>query len=212
MDLFPWLRGEFAFVLYDKRRHLLFSARDRFGIKPLYYTLSGGRLLLASEAKAFPALGWKPEWDLESIVNNGNLADDRTIFKGVFKVSAYPSIVKRIFADLSQLPPGQYLTFDRFSRLKMTTYWDLTYEKPAAPIQSLDEMVMSVRHHLTEAVKLRLRSDVPLAVYLSGGIDSAVVAGLATSILKETNPDAKLTTFTLAFPGKDCYQSWVPQM
>ncbi|KZP16702.1 putative asparagine synthase [Athelia psychrophila] len=183
VDLFPLLRGEFAFVLYDKRRHLLFSARDRFGIKPLYYTLSGGRLLLASEAKAFPALGWKPEWDLESIVNNGNLTDDRTIFKGVFK-----------------LPPGQYLTFDRFARLKTVTYWDLTYEKPAAPIQSLDEMVMSVRDHLTEAVKLRLRSDVPLAVYLSGGIDSAVVAGLATSILRKTNPDAKLTTFTLAFP------------
>lgn len=89
VDLFPWLRGEFAFVLYDKRRHLLFSARDRFGIKPLYYTLSSGRLLLASEAKAFSGLGWKPEWDLESIVNNGNLNDDRTIFKGVHKVTFY---------------------------------------------------------------------------------------------------------------------------
>lgn len=91
MDLFQCLRGEFAFVLYDAKRDMLLAARDRFGIKPLYYTLSEGRLLLASEMKAFPALGWKPEWDLNSIIHGGFLADDRTIFKGVSKVVPHSS-------------------------------------------------------------------------------------------------------------------------
>jgi asparagine synthase (glutamine-hydrolysing) len=80
------LRGEFAFVLYDLKRRLLFVARDRFGIKPLYYTISNGRILFASEMKAFMGLGWQAEWDIDSIVNNGNFGDDRTLFKGVQKV------------------------------------------------------------------------------------------------------------------------------
>jgi asparagine synthetase B (glutamine-hydrolysing) len=87
-NLLSSLRGEFAFVLYDSKRQLLFAARDRFGIKPLYYTMSEGRLLLASEMKAFLPLGWKPEWDIDSIMHNGDFSDDRTVFKGVRKV--YP--------------------------------------------------------------------------------------------------------------------------
>lgn len=77
------LRGEFAFVLYDSRRRRLFAARDRFGIKPLYYTLDGkGRLLLASEMKAFLAYDWKAEWDVKSIVQMWEFTDMRTVFKG----------------------------------------------------------------------------------------------------------------------------------
>jgi asparagine synthetase B (glutamine-hydrolysing) len=81
------LRGEFAFVLYDSKHDLLFAGRDRFGIKPLYYTLDKGRLLLASEMKALPAFGWKPEWGMESIVSMGEYCDDRTVFEGVYKVT-----------------------------------------------------------------------------------------------------------------------------
>jgi asparagine synthase (glutamine-hydrolysing) len=87
IGLTGYLRGEFAFVLYDSQRHLLFAARDRFGIKPFYYTISDGRLLIASEMKAFTALGWNPEWDIESVVQMGDSNDDRTVFKGVFKAS-----------------------------------------------------------------------------------------------------------------------------
>ncbi|KAJ6473848.1 nucleophile aminohydrolase [Mycena sanguinolenta] len=82
------LRGEFAFVLYDANRRLLFAARDRFGAKPMSYTIHNGRLLIASEIKSFLPLGWRAEWDIDSVVNNGYFADDRTVFKGVRKLMA----------------------------------------------------------------------------------------------------------------------------
>ncbi|KDQ07926.1 hypothetical protein BOTBODRAFT_38363 [Botryobasidium botryosum FD-172 SS1] len=179
------LRGEFAFVLYDSTRQLLFAARDRSGIKPLYYTLSGGRLLIASELKALPALGLEPKWDVESILQMGEYFDDRTILKGVQKI-----------------PPGYLLTFRRSGHLFLRSYWDHNYPDAAVPDpRTVEEMVQGARERMIEAVRLRLRSDVPVAVYLSGGIDSSSVAGIATSILREKNPEAKISTFTLGFPG-----------
>ncbi|KAJ6541460.1 putative asparagine synthase [Mycena capillaripes] len=178
------LRGEFAFVLYDSNRRLLFAARDSFGVKPLSYTMFGGRLLLASEIKAFPSLGWKPEWDIDSVVNNGYFADDRTVFKGVRK-----------------LMPGHFLVFRPDGYLKVQPYWDLEYAtQDATNTSTVDEMITTVKSHLMEAVRLRLRADVPVGLYLSGGIDSAAIAGIATELLREKDPEAKLTTFTLTFP------------
>jgi asparagine synthase (glutamine-hydrolysing) len=81
------LRGEFALCLYDEKGQMLFAARDRYGIKPLFWTVGNNRLLLASEAKAFLPLGWKAKWDVRSIVEDGWLHDQRTLFKGVSKVS-----------------------------------------------------------------------------------------------------------------------------
>ncbi|KAL0062126.1 hypothetical protein AAF712_011053 [Marasmius tenuissimus] len=186
LNLVQHLRGEFAFVLYDESRQLLFAARDRFGIKPLYYTFVDGRLMIASEMKALLSFGWKPEWDMDSIINSGEFCDNRTVFKGVFK-----------------LPAGQQLTLRQTGQLKIQSYWDQAYPRPEQPeTRSIDEMIQGVRSRLVDAVKARLRSDVPLGVYLSGGIDSAVVAGIAASLLKERDPNAKLTTFTLSFPGR----------
>ncbi|KAJ7615602.1 hypothetical protein DFH06DRAFT_1483950 [Mycena polygramma] len=151
------LRGEFTFVLYDANRRLLFAARDRFGVKPLSYTI---------------------------IVNNGYFTDDRTVFKGVRK-----------------LMPGQYLVFRPDGYLKIQPYYDVEYASQDAPTTStVEEMITTDRSHLREAVRLRLRADVPVGLYLSGGIDSAAVGGIATEILREKDPAAKLTTFTLTFP------------
>ena len=86
INCFSYLRGEFAFVLYDSTRQLLLAATDRFGIKPLFWTIVNNRLLIASEAKAFLPLGWKPQWDVRSIVEDGWLHDERTLFRGVRKV------------------------------------------------------------------------------------------------------------------------------
>ena len=80
------LDGEFAFVLYDAKRQLVFAARDRYGVKPLFWTIAGDRLLIASEAKAFLPLGWQPEWDVRSLVEDGWLHDERTLFRDVRKV------------------------------------------------------------------------------------------------------------------------------
>lgn len=82
------LRGEFALCLYDAKKQLLLAARDRSGIKPLFWTIHEGRLLLASEAKALLPFGWRPQWDVRSIIDKGWLTEERTIFKGLRKVSA----------------------------------------------------------------------------------------------------------------------------
>ncbi|KAJ7244949.1 putative asparagine synthase [Mycena rebaudengoi] len=155
------LRGEFAFILYDVKRRLLYIARDRFGIKPLYYTVSENRILFASEMMASMGMGWKAEWDITSIVQGGEFADDCTVFRGVKKLLA-----------------GHFAV---------------------CHASGIDEMISTVQGHLVEAVRLRLRSDVPLAVYLSGGLDSSAVAGIATHLLRENDPHAKLNTFTLAY-------------
>ncbi|KAJ6596060.1 putative asparagine synthase [Mycena sp. CBHHK59/15] len=183
-DLLKSLRGEFAFVLYDFGRQLLFAARDRFGIKPLYYTVSDGRLLIASEMKAFLPLNWRAEWDLDSIVQSGDFSDDRTVFKGVNK-----------------LPAGHFLLYRSSGYIKTQSYWDLNYAGPdACNTSTVEEMILTLRSHLVEAVRLRLRSDVPVGIYLSGGIDSSAMAGIAMHLLREKDPNAKLATFTLTFP------------
>lgn len=80
------LRGEFALALYDSRTHFFMAARDRYGIKPLFWTVVDGRLLIAAEAKAFLPLGWKPEWDVKSLLDGGWNHDQRTLFQTVYKV------------------------------------------------------------------------------------------------------------------------------
>ena len=80
------LRGEFAVVLFDENEQHLIALRDRFGIKPLFWTIQEGRLLIAAEIKAFLPLGWKPEWDVKSLLDAGWNHDERTLFKGIAKV------------------------------------------------------------------------------------------------------------------------------
>lgn len=110
--LFLHLRGEFAFVLYDQRpgQQRVVAARDRFGIKPLVWTTIDDRVLLASEAKAFLPLGWKPEWDVEAIATSAWQLDHRTLFKGVHK-----------------LLPGHWLEI-KDARVEQFRYWDAEYE------------------------------------------------------------------------------------
>ena len=82
------LRGEFALCIYDSKTQLFLAARDRSGIKPLFWTVHDGTLLMASEAKALLPFGWQPEWDVRSIIEIGWLTEERTIFKALRKVSA----------------------------------------------------------------------------------------------------------------------------
>lgn len=110
VSMMAHLRGEFAFVLYDARSQHVFAARDRYGVKPLFYTVNDGRLLIASEMKAFLPFGWQPEWDVQSIIEAGYLSDERTIFQGVQK-----------------LKPGRYMSIMSFSAISQQEYWDMDY-------------------------------------------------------------------------------------
>ncbi|KAJ3286268.1 hypothetical protein HDU79_006614, partial [Rhizoclosmatium sp. JEL0117] len=164
LAMFDHLIGEFSFAIYDKRSSTLIVARDRFGVKPVFYTVVNGRLLVASEAKSFLALGWEPEWDISSVVNSGIFVDNCTLFKGV-----------------SKLPPASYLILSSSGTKSISQYWQPEY---------------------VQAVRCRLRADVPVAVYLSGGIDSSAVLGIASQIARESNPDAVIDTFTIGFKGR----------
>ncbi|KJZ71833.1 hypothetical protein HIM_08761 [Hirsutella minnesotensis 3608] len=167
---FHHLRGEFAFVLHDGRggSKRVIAARDRFGIKPLLWTAVGNTVLLASEAKAFRPLGWQPEWDVEAIAATRWLLGERTLFKSV-----------------KRLLPGHWLEVTD-AGVNIQRYWDADYEdKGKAETRRVEEMVLGVRERLVESVRLRLRADVPVGVYLSGGIDSSAIAGIVTHLARQ---------------------------
>ncbi|KAF2224845.1 hypothetical protein BDZ85DRAFT_317481 [Elsinoe ampelina] len=184
------LRGEFACVLFDEANQLFIGVRDRYGIKPLFWTVQEGRLLVAAEMKAFLSLGWKPEWDVKSLLDAGWNHDERTIFKDVAKVR-----------------PGHYLICQSFGHIEQRQYWDQSYpNKHLSDTRTPDEIIKGVRERMLEAVKLRLRADVPIGIYLSGGIDSSVLAGMVTHLVKEqgigignASPEDRITCFSIAF-------------
>ncbi len=179
------LRGEFAFVLWDERNQSLFAARDRFGIKPLYYAKIGDSLCFASEAKALFTLGLKPRWDRESYYDSqcmiGIPRQDRSLFEGV-----------------NQLPPGHFMLASA-AQTKVIRYWDFNYPKQnsSAPLSDKDYAEI-VREKFNEAVKLRLRADVPVGCYLSGGLDSCSVLGFAAQHVSQ-----KIKAFTLSFEDQE---------
>ena len=174
------LRGEFAFVIWDEKQQSLFAARDRFGIKPLFYSWHNEKLYIASEVKALFAAGVPARWDEESVYNSFTFGGHqmRTLYDGVFLV-----------------PPGHYLVVTE-KHFQITRYWDFDYPVAAATNQgkSEAEYIAEFRHELEEAVRIRLRADVPVGVYLSGGLDSCAALGLAA----RHHPDP-IRAFTLTF-------------
>jgi asparagine synthase (glutamine-hydrolysing) len=174
------LRGEFAIAIWDEKQQTLFAARDRFGIKPLFYAWHNNVLYLASEVKALFAAGVPARWDEESVYNSFTFGGHqmRTLYDGVHLV-----------------PPGHYLlATDR--HFQITRYWDFNYPRAddAALKRSDADYAAELRHELEEAVRIRLRADVPVGVYLSGGLDSCAVLGLAS----RHHPDP-IRAFTLTF-------------
>jgi asparagine synthase (glutamine-hydrolysing) len=178
------LRGEFAFVLWDETHRRLFAARDRFGIKPLFYTWHQDKLYLASEVKALFAAGVPARWDEESI----------------FHAVAYggPQL-RTLYDEIHQVPPGHYLIATE-KHLQLTRYWDFNYPTAGAnlPSRSDADYAAEFRHAFEEAVRIRLRADVPVGVYLSGGLDSCSVLGLAA----RHHPEP-IRAFTLTFESAD---------
>jgi asparagine synthase (glutamine-hydrolysing) len=167
-DCVKHLRGMFAFVIWDRRKRQLFAARDRFGIKPLYYRWNGGAFLFGSEIKAIVA---HPEVQAE--FNRHSLAE--------YLAFGYITGPETMFAGIRKLMPGHTLELSEGDEPRVERYWDLTIEVDRPP-HSREYYVTNYRERLEEAVRSHLMSDVPLGMFLSGGLDSSAVAALATKI------------------------------
>lgn len=174
------LRGEFAFILWDEKKQICFAARDRFGIKPLFYSIFEGTLYLASEIKALLAAGIPSIWDEESM----------RLFMG----SSLNRENKTLFKNIYQIPPGHYLLASE-NKINIIKYWDFNFpEKDSIAPLSEQEYVTELRKKLEDAVRIRLRADVPVGCYLSGGLDSSATLGIAAQFSNKPIP-----TFTLSF-------------
>jgi asparagine synthase (glutamine-hydrolysing) len=174
------LRGMFAFVYWDRRRRRLIAARDRVGVKPLYYNEYRGAFAACSEIKGLlDADGYEPELDYYAL-------DDYLAY-------LYIPAPRTIYRGICELPPGHLLVRDRRG-LTLERFWELRF----APIsRSRRAIVNEIREQIAEAVKVRLVADVPMGAFLSGGLDSSAVVASARA------GGAHLNTFTVGFCGQD---------
>jgi len=173
------INGMFAFALWDDRRRRLFLARDRFGEKPLYWGVFAGALLFASEPKvllAHPSV--RPNLNLNAL--RQYLSFD------------YVPAPLSIYEGISKLPAAHHLTLED-GRVEVRRYWQLSY-KTQQPAPTVAEAASQLRELLQDSVRMRLVSDVPLGVLLSGGIDSSMVTALAVRASSET-----VKTFSISF-------------
>lgn len=176
-----FLRGMFAFAVWDKTAKRLFLARDRIGEKPLYYTFQSGRFFFASELKAL--------LENKSLSRQINL-ESLDYYLRFLYVPAPLSIFKGIY----KLLPGHTLVWED-NKIKIERYWDLKLQ-PAKNL-SEEDLAEQIRGNLKEAVGLRLISDVPLGVFLSGGIDSGIIIAMMRQV-----SGSEIDTFSLGFDKK----------
>jgi asparagine synthase (glutamine-hydrolysing) len=180
-DCVRHLRGMFAFAIWNEDEGRLFLARDRIGIKPLYYAHRNGTFLFASEIKALlahPALS--AEMDLEALPHYLTFMvppAPLTLFRGIFK-----------------LPPGGRATVDRSGEMKVSSYWDPLEDAERDPSDDPEESAARLRSLLEESVQLRMMSDVPIGAFLSGGIDSSSIVALMAQ--RSSQP---VNTFTVGY-------------
>jgi asparagine synthase (glutamine-hydrolysing) len=186
------LNGQFAFAIWDTQAQALFLARDRLGIRPLFYTLAKGALIFGSEIKAI-------------------LADPRVRAEidpvALSQVFTYWSALapRTIFRDILELPPGHYLLACR-GAVTIARYWQLSFPEAGGECQTppgkrvVGDYLDEFRSLLVDATQIRLRADVPVGAYLSGGLDSSTIAAIVRGYTRN-----HLDTFSIAFddPGFD---------
>ena len=188
-EMLKHLRGEFAFSLYDKKRDRLILVRDRFGIKPLYWTLANGNLVFGSELKVLFA---HPE--VSRHFSNEGLFHQlmQTIVPGT-----------TAFEGIQQVQPGHMLIIERHHNrlnIREERYWDMDFPLQSERGEEQDDhyYIEGVRDQLLEAVQFRLEADVPVACYLSGGIDSCSILGLSAA-----SQQSPVKAFTIGFDNAD---------
>lgn len=182
-DCVQHLRGMFAFAIWDENQRQLFLARDRLGKKPLVYRLESQRLLFASELKALLQVPGVPR-TLDHIA-----LDDYLTYQ-------YVPSSRSILQGFAKLPPAHWALF-KDGNFQQERYWLPDYAEPprSEMFGGLDGARRELRETLTEAVRIRMRSDVPLGSFLSGGVDSTIITGLMQSL--STRP---VKTFSIGFP------------
>lgn len=171
--------GQFVFAIFNALNGKIFIARDRLGIKPLYYTLKENSLIFASEIKAILASGLvAPEPDIPALHTPTR-----------FQVGPYTG-----FKNILKLPPGHYLEFEK-NKLTIEEYWDINIEE-----RDINESEAADRLNdlLSDATRLQMIADVPVGVFLSGGLDSSIVAALMTK-----NTNKAVHSFTIKFSAED---------
>jgi len=176
------MRGMFAFALWDRSRRRLLLGRDRLGIKPLYYAATDRELIFASEIKAIVAAGVRPEFNAEVVPE--------------FLASRFVSGEETFYRGIRKLLPGHSLTWSPSAKLTSRRYWQMPPAASAAP-RSFEVEAADLRARLRGAVKRHLMSDVPVGLFLSGGIDSTALAALTAQMI-----DEPLRTFSVGFENQ----------
>jgi asparagine synthase (glutamine-hydrolysing) len=181
-ECFSRFNGQWAIALWDRRAERLVLSRDRLGVRPLFFTRRPGELLFASEVKSIFA-----DPSVERAFDPAGLDQTFTYWS--------PVAPRTVFQGIEQLEPGYYAVFGR-DGFRKAPYWRITFpERGREPVQDIRENAEALRERVIEAARLRfLRSDVPVGAYLSGGIDSSVIAAV---IARYTA--APLRTFSLRF-------------
>jgi asparagine synthase (glutamine-hydrolysing) len=187
-DCLKYLNGQFAIAIWDANRQRLFLARDRLGIRPLFYTEHQGQLIFGSEIKTLLAYpGVQTEIDPESldqIFTYWSALAPRSAFKNIFEV-----------------PPGHYLIAQE-EHFSTHAYWSLDFSDGSIPGASLQDYQDELEALLVDAARIRLRADVPVGAYLSGGLDSSTI----TAIIRNFT-DTPLDTFSISFSDPEFDES-----
>ncbi len=176
--------GQFAFAIWDVRTQRLFLARDRVGVRPLFYAEAGGRLRFGSEIKC---LFCDPQIPRE--LDPAGLGEAFTFWA--------PQAPRTAFVGVRELPPGHYLEISAGGTPRLHRWWGLSFTEaaePGRPVRSESDWVEEFRETLIDAVRIRLRADVPVGAYLSGGLDSSTVAAV---VRRYTG--SRLSTFSISF-------------
>ncbi len=181
------LNGIFAFAVWDTMRQRVFLCRDRFGVKPLFYTTTGDTLVFASEHKAiFAHPEIEPKLDITSL-------------REIFAISPARTPGEGVFHGIKELRGGHFMIIDR-KGIKIKKYWELKSEEHT---ENYEDTITHTRELLVDAIKRQLVSDVPIGTLLSGGLDSSAITAIAANHMKENGK--RLSTYSFDYEDNDKY-------
>lgn len=182
-----WFNGIFAFAIWNKAEQSLFLARDRIGVKPLFYFVQNNCIVFASEIKTILASGFAPPvLDKEGVLEVMMLGPGRKPDSGVFR-------------NIDSLLPGQYL-YHQNGHIKLVRYWKLKDEENTDSFEAITE---KVRYLLLDSIKRQMVSDVKIGTFLSGGLDSSIISAVCARQMQERGE--VLNTFSVDYSNNDTY-------